>query len=67
MATTTLHFKIPRTELPGVFALMEAEDTPVCELRIKKANAGVHEIEITTDEANAGYFRTALGGGVTNG
>lgn len=68
MATTTLHFKIPRTELPGVFALMEAEDTPeICELRIKKANVGVREIEITTDEANADYFRTALGGGVTNG
>lgn len=64
MATTTLHFKIPRTELPGVFALMEAEDTPaVCELRIKKANAGVREIEVTTDDANANYFRDALGGG----
>ena len=62
MATTTLSFKVSRTELPGVFALMEADDTLVCELRIKKTNAGVREIEIITDEANAGYFRTALGG-----
>lgn len=42
---------------------MEADKTPVCELRIKKPNVGVREIEIITDEANAGYFRTALGGG----
>lgn len=62
MATSTLHFGILRTEIPGVFALMEAEDTPVCELRIKKTNVGVHEIEIINDEANAGYFRTALEG-----
>lgn len=53
--------------IDGLFALMEAEDTPTCELRIKKPNVGVREIEIITDEANAGYFRTALGGGVTNG
>lgn len=62
MATTTLSFKVSRTELPGVFALMEADDTPACELRIKKPNGGVREIEIITDEANAGYFRIALGG-----
>lgn len=49
-----------------MFALMEAEDTPLCELRIKKTNTGVREIGITTDEANADYFRTALEG-VTNG
>lgn len=49
-----------------MFALMEAEDTPACELRIKKSNGGVREIEIVTDEANADYFRDALGG-VTNG
>ncbi len=67
MATTTLSFKVPRTEIPGVFALMEADNTPACELRIKKPNVGVREIEIVTDEANAGYFRDALGGGVTNG
>ena len=67
MATTTLSFKVPRTEIPGVFALMEADNTPVCELRIKKPNGGVRKIEIITDEANAGYFRDALGGGVTNG
>ena len=66
MATTTLRFRISRTEIPGVFALMEAEDTPACEQRNKKPNVGVREIEIITDEANAGYFRTALGG-VTNG
>lgn len=52
--------------MPGVFALMEAEDTPMCELRIKKTNTRVREIEILTDEANADYFRTALEG-VTNG
>lgn len=63
MATTTLSFKVPRTELPGVFALMEADDTPVCELRIKKSNVGVREIEIVTDEANADYFCDALWGG----
>lgn len=66
MATTTLSFKVPRTEIPGVFALMEAKDTPMCELHIKKTNTGVREIGITTDEANADYFRTALEG-VTNG
>lgn len=66
MATTTLRFTIPRTMVPGVFALMEADNTPACELRIKKPNVGVCEIEIITDDANAGYFRTALGG-VTNG
>lgn len=66
MATTTLSFKIPRTEILGVFALMEADNTPACELRIKKPNGGVREIEIITDEANARYFRDALGG-VTNG
>jgi hypothetical protein len=66
MATTILRFRISRTEMPGVFALMEAEDTPLCELRIKKINTGVREIGITTDEANADYFRTALEG-VTNG
>lgn len=67
MATSTLRFTIPRTKVPSVFALMEADNTPACELRIKKPNVGVCEIEIITDEANAGYFRTALGGGVTNG
>jgi len=67
MATTTLSFKVSRTEIPGVFALMEADNTPACELRIKKTNVGVREIEIVTDEANADYFRNALGGGVTNG
>lgn len=61
MATTTLHFKIPRTEIPGVFALMEADDTPTCELRIKKSNAGVREIEIETEATNADYFRTKIG------
>lgn len=67
MATTTLRFTIPRTKVPSVFALMEADKTPACELRIKKPNVGVREIEIITDNTNAGYFRTALGGGVTNG
>ena len=62
MATTTLRFQVPRTKIPGVFALMEADDTPACELRIKKADTGLHEIEIVTDEADAGYFHTALGG-----
>lgn len=62
MAITTLRFKVPRTKIPGVFALMEADDTPACELRIKKPNVGVCEIEIITDDANAGYFHTALGG-----
>ena len=66
MATTTLSFKVPRTEISGVFALMEADNTPACERHIKKPNVGVREIEITTDDANADYFRTALGG-VTNG
>ncbi len=62
MTTTTLSFSVPRTEIPGVFALMEADDTPACELRIKKSNAGVCEIEIATDEADADYFRDALEG-----
>ena len=67
MATTTLSFKVPRTEIPGVFALMEADNTPACELRVKKPNGGVREIEIVIDELNADYFRDALGRGVTNG
>ncbi len=50
---TTLNFKVPRTEIPGVFALMEADNTPACELRVKKPNDCVCEIEIVTDEANA--------------
>ena len=62
MATTTLRFTIPRNKIPGVFALMEADKTPVCELRIKKPNAGVREIEIETEATNADYFRAALGG-----
>ena len=62
MATITLSFKVPRTEIPGAFALMEADNTPVCELRVKKPDGGVREIEIVTDEANADYFRDALGG-----
>ena len=62
MATTTLHFTIPRTKVPSVFALMEADNTPACELRIKKPNAGVREIEIETEAINADYFRAALGG-----
>lgn len=49
--------------MTGVFTLMEADNTPACGLRIKKPNGGVREIEIMTDEANAGYFRDALGGG----
>lgn len=63
MATITLRFQVPRTNIPGVFALMEADNTPVCELRIKKPNAGVRE----TEAINADYFRAALGGGATNG
>ncbi len=66
MATTTLSFKVSRTEIPGVLALMEADNTPACELRVKKPNGGVHEIEIVTDELNADYFRDALED-VTNG
>lgn len=69
MASTLLRFIIQRIEIHGGFALTEAEDTPACELRIKKPETGkdFREIEITTDEANAGYFRATLGGGVTNG
>lgn len=58
--TTLLRFTIPRAQVPGVFALMEDDSTPACELRIKKPDAGVREVEITTDEANADYFCTAL-------
>lgn len=45
-----------------MFALMETDKTPACELRIKKPNAGVREIEIETEATNADYFRAALGG-----
>lgn len=62
MATTTLRFTIPRTKVPSVFALMEADNTPACELRIKKPNAGVREIEIETEATNADYFRAARWG-----
>lgn len=67
MASNLLRFIIPRIEIPGVFALTEAEDTPSCELRIKKPETGkdFREIEITTDEANAGYFRATLRRGNT--
>lgn len=61
MATTALRFKLPRTEIPRVFALMEADDTPPCEVVIRKANKGMHEIEIKTETANADYFRTSMG------
>lgn len=72
MATTALRFTLPRTEIPGVYALLEAEDAPPCEVVIRKANKGMHEIEIKTETANADYFRIALGGvryeaGQTNG
>lgn len=60
--TTLLRFTIPRSKVPGVFALMEDDRTPTCELRIKKPDAGVREVEITTDEANADYFHIALEG-----
>lgn len=60
--TTTLRFTIPRSKVPGVFALMGDDRTPTCELRIKKPDAGVREVEITTDEANADYFHIALEG-----
>ena len=63
MATTALHFTLPRPEIPGVYALLEADDTPPCEVVIRKANKGMHEIEIKTETANADYFRIALGGG----
>lgn len=62
MATTALRFSLPRTEIPGVYALLEADDAPPCEVVIKKANKGMHEIEIKTETANAHYFRIALGG-----
>ncbi len=60
--TTLLRFTIPRAQVPGLFAIMEDDSTPACELRIKKPDARVREVEITTDEANADYFRTALEG-----
>lgn len=46
----------------GVYALLEADDTPTNELKVRKANKGMCEIEIITDTTNAGYFRKALGG-----
>lgn len=77
MATTLLRFIVTRTQLHGVYALMDEDTTPECELRVRKPditdalrgivadganNAGVREIEITTDEAHVGYFRNALEG-----
>lgn len=62
MAKTVLHFITPRTELTRVLALMEAEDTPECELCIKKCSANMREIEVSTQADNADYFITALGG-----
>lgn len=46
-----------------MYALLEADDAPPCEVVIKKANKGMHEIEIKTETVNADYFRMALGGG----
>lgn len=81
MADVKLTFLVPRNEIPALFEMMEAEDTPKCELRIKKSNASealrdivtdsnkrinVREIEILTDAENTGYFRETLGGGVGN-
>lgn len=78
MADVKLTFVVPRNEIPALFDMMEAEDTPKCELRILKSTApkvirdiitdgnkriGVRDIEIITDEANTGYFRETLGGG----
>lgn len=77
MADVKLRFIVPRNEIPALFEMMEAEDTPKCELRIKLSNVsealrdivtdgnkrvGVREIEILTDAENTGYFRETLGG-----
>lgn len=62
MADVKLTFVVPRNEVGAIFGMMEAEDTPKCELRIKKPNACVREIEIITDRENTGYFRETLGG-----
>lgn len=76
MADVRLTFILPRNKIPALFEMMEAEDTPKCELRIKKSDAskalcdittdgskhiGVREIEIITDAENANYFRETLG------
>lgn len=77
MATTLLRFIMPRTDIPGVYDLMEADATPECELRIRKADVdevlrdivtdgnkkiGVREVEIMTDEDHVCYFYDKLGG-----
>lgn len=77
MADVKLTFVVPCRDIPGIYALLEADDTPQCELRIKRTAApdvvqdiatdgkpgAVRDIEITTDEANTGYFRNMMLGG----
>lgn len=76
MANVKLSFVVPCNELSALYDMMEADNTPQCELRIRKSTApqvirdivtdgsgaGVRDIEIITDEANTGYFREMLGG-----
>ena len=77
MANVKLTFTIPCNELSALYDMMETDNTPQCELRIRKSTApqvirdivtdgnrriGVRDIEIITDEENTGYFRTMLGG-----
>jgi hypothetical protein len=78
MADVKIRFTVPGDMIPAIHAAMEADDTPPCELHIKKTSAprvlqdivtdgrpgaGVRDIEITTDEADAGYFRNMMLGG----
>lgn len=76
MANVKLSFVVPCNELSALYEMMEADNTPQCELRIRKSTvpqvirdivtdgsgAGVRDIEIITDEENTGYFREMLGG-----
>lgn len=82
MANVKLTFVVPCNELSALYGMMEADNTPQCELHIRKSTApqvirdivtdgdrrvGVRDVEIITDEANTGYFRAMLGGGINNG
>lgn len=62
MATTALRFTLPRTEIPCVYALLEADDAPTCEVVIRKANKGMHENRDQNRNLTPIYFRIALGG-----
>ena len=59
----TIKLTVTRAEVANMFALLEADEAPPCEVVVKKAEGGTRVIEIKTDPANTDYFANALRGG----